>query len=80
MTNQQNRVASSRKLTPWTFLAVSFLGVMVGAGVITVLGATDPWKTVIATVSQAVVLLVGWAVLNLAHRRHSSKQSRTGGQ
>lgn len=78
MTNQQNRVASSRKLTPWTFLAVSFLGVMVGAGVITVLGATDPWKTVIATVSQAVVLLVGWVVANHFHRRRSSKHSGTG--
>ncbi|NRD08999.1 hypothetical protein [Rathayibacter agropyri] len=76
MTQQRNRAAAS--WSPWGFLAVAFVGTMAGNGVSAVLGAVDPWKPVIIAITQAVVLLIGWAVLNHFHRRRSSNQSGTG--
>lgn len=78
MTQQRNRAAASRTWSPWGFLAVAFVGTMAGNGVSTALGAVDPWKPVIIAITQAVVLLIGWAVLNHLHRRRSSNQSGTG--
>lgn len=73
MNDQRNRVATSKKFTPWTALPVMFVGGLAGAGLSKLLGASDPWNMVIGAAAVAAVLLLGWVVLNLAHRQRSSK-------
>ncbi|PPF24651.1 hypothetical protein [Rathayibacter tritici] len=69
MSNQGNQGPMSVKFTPWGVLAVSLVGGVAGAGVSAAVGAGDPWNVVITAVVVAVVLLFGWAVVNLRQRR-----------
>ncbi|MHC2184728.1 hypothetical protein ACVLV4_000352 [Rathayibacter agropyri] len=71
MNDQRDQTRPTRKFTPWADLAVSFVGALAGAGLSAAVGARDPWNLVITAVTAAVVLLVGWAVVNLRRQRSS---------